>query len=315
MFEAINVGILKEVLKNWDLNSELTLIRRNENDVYEILGENLVFRITHKNHRAEEEIQAELQWIEELHSAGIRVARSIPSKRQNNLQPFVVEGNQYYAVVFEKAKGRVLSAAGDFDQNTLYNWGELLGSLHQITKSSQKYLRRDYLTDDGIVLATSALDKNTEGAKKLFSLLEWLKSLPQDKDSFGLIHADVHHGNFFVTDNKEITLFDFDDCHYHWFAYDIAVVIHALMAVSDRENLNFNILELYSYFLDGYRQKNTLDEFWLNTIPQFIQYRSALLYNWILGKGKRDGEWIDPSKTQSVMDFCLASLREPISLT
>jgi len=40
-----------------------------------------------------------------------------------------------------------------------------------------------------------------------------------------LIHTDVHAGNFFVDDGR-ITVFDFDDSSYQWFASDIAIALY-----------------------------------------------------------------------------------------
>jgi len=56
-------------------------------------------------------------------------------------------------------------------------------------------------------------------------VLQHLHTLPHDPDSYGLIHQDAHSGNFFVAEDNQITLFDFDDCVYGWCVYDIAMVI------------------------------------------------------------------------------------------
>jgi Ser/Thr protein kinase RdoA (MazF antagonist) len=56
-----------------------------------------------------------------------------------------------------------------------------------------------------------------------------LRSLPTPVDGYGLLHTDLHHGNFFV-DEGRITAFDFDDIGYNWFASDIAVLL--LRAIS-----------------------------------------------------------------------------------
>ena len=40
-----------------------------------------------------------------------------------------------------------------------------------------------------------------------------------------MIHQDAHLGNLFVDDNYTLTLFDFDDCVYGHFIYDIAMVL------------------------------------------------------------------------------------------
>ena len=46
---------------------------------------------------------------------------------------------------------------------------------------------------------------------------------PKIADSYGLIHNDFNDGNFTVDyDNGDITVFDFDDCCYFWFMYDLA---------------------------------------------------------------------------------------------
>ncbi len=40
-----------------------------------------------------------------------------------------------------------------------------------------------------------------------------------------MIHQDAHTGNLFVDDDYTMTLFDFDDCVYGHFIYDIAMVL------------------------------------------------------------------------------------------
>ena len=59
--------------------------------------------------------------------------------------------------------------------------------------------------------------------QKYDQLLAELHTLPQDADSYGLIHFDFNDGNFTVDyDNGDITVFDFDDSCYFWFMFDLA---------------------------------------------------------------------------------------------
>jgi Ser/Thr protein kinase RdoA (MazF antagonist) len=56
-------------------------------------------------------------------------------------------------------------------------------------------------------------------------LIKWLSGHPQDRDTYGLIHGDFGPTNFRYR-NGSLTVFDFDDSCYHWYAYDLAVTIY-----------------------------------------------------------------------------------------
>lgn len=79
--------------------------------------------------------------------------------------------------------------------------------------------------------------------KKLKSLENTIASLPKDAQSYGLIHNDFHPYNFHIN-NDDITVFDFDDSIYGWFALDIAIAAtHAVWwGLRPRtENLKMNL--------------------------------------------------------------------------
>jgi Ser/Thr protein kinase RdoA (MazF antagonist) len=52
-----------------------------------------------------------------------------------------------------------------------------------------------------------------------------LSKLPKDKEVYGLIHNDLHQGNFTYYDG-EISVFDFGDCEFNWFVQDIAISLY-----------------------------------------------------------------------------------------
>ena len=86
-------------------------------------------------------------------------------------------------------------------------------------------------------------------------------------DSYGLIHNDFNDGNFTVDyDNGDITVFDFDDCCYFWFIYDLACAwesgIGRVMFRPLAERKDF----MNCYMEDmmaGYNKENTLSAEWL----------------------------------------------------
>lgn len=59
-------------------------------------------------------------------------------------------------------------------------------------------------------------------------LLNTVKQLPSTSDSFGVVHNDIHRGNFMV-ENGRLTLFDCEDACYTWFVNDISCPLFLLL--------------------------------------------------------------------------------------
>ena len=52
-------------------------------------------------------------------------------------------------------------------------------------------------------------------------------------DAYGVIHTDLHSGNFMLEpESGRITLLDFDDCAHGWYAMDIAMCLHDFCVLS-----------------------------------------------------------------------------------
>jgi amicoumacin kinase len=79
-----------------------------------------------------------------------------------------------------------------------------------------------------------------------------------------------------VDDHGNITLFDFDECAYSWFANDIAIALF-YAAVDEDDSAAFT-REFMSHFLRGYRQVAALDAQWLQELPAFLRLREIELY-------------------------------------
>ena len=104
-----------------------------------------------------------------------------------------------------------------------------------------------------------------------------LHALPRDEQGFGLVHQDAHGGNFHVDADGCITLFDFDDCVYSWYIYDLAMVVfYMIVNVDDPVSLARKFLPP---FLEGYYLETDLDTVWFNHIPEFLKLREIDLYS------------------------------------
>jgi Ser/Thr protein kinase RdoA (MazF antagonist) len=124
---------------------------------------------------------------------------------------------------------------------------------------------------------TSALPQLNPAAMKLAEAnLSYLRQLPTPPDAFGLIHQDAHTGNLFVDEHGQITLFDFDDCVYGHFVYDIAMVI--FYAVTNHPEPVEFCARFWPLFWQGYCEENQLDPIWLKEILPFMKLREIDLY-------------------------------------
>ena len=69
-------------------------------------------------------------------------------------------------------------------------------------------------------VATCKMELRRHGQR----IKDWLLSLPADRESYGLVHSDLHQWNM-LRDGRELWPIDFDNLHYDWFLSDFTTVI------------------------------------------------------------------------------------------
>jgi Ser/Thr protein kinase RdoA (MazF antagonist) len=109
-----------------------------------------------------------------------------------------------------------------------------------------------------------------------------VQTFPRDQDGYGLIHADLHFANFYVdAGDGAVTIFDFDDCAYGWYAMDIATTLFDVLVLypgADREAFAARFL---TSFLGGYTAEATLSRFWIGQMPHFLKLLEIGVYTGI----------------------------------
>ncbi len=283
--DLYNDSILEEALARYDVaRDEIQLLDGFENFIYGYRkdGGRYVLRISHSLHRTSDATQGELEWLNYLVDGGVPAARAVFSERGNLVEPIPVEDGSYFtAVSFEWALG---------DHPTREDWrsglpvqlGQILGRMHALSKdfepSDPRFRRHTWYEDARGFVEEYLLPAETVIIDKYNQLVDYLYTLPQGRDAYGLIHVDAHGGNFFVHEGQ-ITLFDFDDCQYSWFANDIAMALfyaisHDCVSEEDLAWARRFLREL----MEGYRRENTIDARWLGGIPHFLKLREIDLY-------------------------------------
>ena len=281
--ERFNSDILQEALHRYDVPPDRAqLLDGFESFMYDIErpAGPCILRIGHSLRRSEDLIQGEVDWINHLAAGGASVASALLSV-QNNLVEAIDDGlgGYFLATAFVKAQGQSPWKVG-WSPALYETYGQMIGRMHALSQhyrpANPAWHRPHW--DDPILLDVEKFLPPTQPIvmQKYRRLMDYLHTLPQTVESYGLIHQDAHGGNFFIDEAGRITLFDFDDCAYSWYANDIAIVLFYL--VTNRTDAAEVTRDFMPHFLRGYRRENRLDPIWLKELPHFLKLREIELY-------------------------------------
>lgn len=244
-------------------------------------GREYVLRLGHSLRRSPNLIRGEVDWINHLARGGAGVARAVNSEAGNLVELIPDgQGEHFLATAFVRAKGGSPWKDGTLSDEFMLNYGRLLGKIHALTKEytlPNADWKRPQWDDPIMTDTTSALPETDPEVLILVKKnLATLRQLPTPPDAFGMIHQDAHTGNLFADEHNQITLFDFDDCVYGHFIYDIAMVI--FYAITNNPQPVQFCQRIWPRFWRGYCAENQLDSAWLNQIHPFMKLREMDLY-------------------------------------
>jgi len=256
------------------------------NDIYSFAkdGRKYILRIAAHKQDNLFKTTGEMEWLAFLHERGIPVSMPLPMNDGRLVAP-LKSGNEYHAVcAFEKAKGRHCDKDDPktWNNDVIEDWGYVMGCMHRETKDFQisdpRFMRGVF--DGRDIDGSDALEKafaQIPAVEKFANIfIPKLLSLPKTRDTYGLIHNDMHQNNFLVKDNK-VHVFDFDDSIYGYFALDIGIALHhASHNAINKQDLEKIILK----FMQGYKKANKLDGQSLKNILLFMKYRQLCNFCW-----------------------------------
>jgi Ser/Thr protein kinase RdoA (MazF antagonist) len=214
-----------------DENS-LQQVSDSTNYVYSFIkaGKKCYLRLTPNNVRAKNQIAAELDFVAFLRSGGVNAMPPVPSVAGRLIEEVNFAENVLSACVFEEAEGaRFTYDSGESNKKHFKLRGQTLGQIHMLSKTylPSGHLRRFAWNEDQLLLEAKTFLPASEKIiwREFEELKEQLENYPKSIETFGLVHGDFGETNYrYQTDR--LNIFDFDDCCYHWFLYDIAVTIY-----------------------------------------------------------------------------------------
>lgn len=238
-----------------------------------------------------------LAWMAYLAAHGAFVPAPLPSQNGNLVEVIPSPEGEWLAVAYTQAEG-ILSEEiplEQWDNSHFQMLGRSIGKIHAIARGyvpSNDVRYPDW--EAGGNLFNRQIENEPWLKEKQARLLEQIHALPKPNDAYGLIHGDLHFGNFFVDLRRQIvTLLDFDDCAYGWFVMDIAMQLFDVLVLYPGTDKDEYGLIFLRNFLTSYLTENPLSMFWLEQLPLFLKLLEINVYE-LVAKFYPDNadEWI-----------------------
>ena len=232
--------------------------------------------------KSREQALGELLWVDDLKSFSDTICEPSPSLQGNLFEEFEEDGVPYRVSMFRTAKGNV-RAAVDVEPIDLICVGDLLGRIHAAGKDALAEGLRFPLTnfeDKMDALVTGVKDKVApEVYERMLEANERARrETPRDEAHYGIIHGDFHDRNYFM-DGHNVWIFDFDDCSYGPFMYDIACIVIAWLRSGygwPRPRREVLVDDVVPYFKIGYELHLPLPEDFWELLEVYVQEQLAL---------------------------------------
>lgn len=278
-----NPDLAELLINHWDYDPQslelFQYFRISANAIYpiRIKGEVCFLRFSPVSEKQEENVLAELAFLNYLRHEGYSAMEAIHSRSGDELIRKETPWGEYFASVFRQVPGKQISQT-DFNDNILFAYGAALGELHALSRkfenpSVKRWTHVDVL--DWIEKTLGELGLDQKLMHELKTLRSRFSQLPITQDNYGLIHYDFEPDNvFFDENNQQCSVIDFDDAMYHWYVMDI---VQALDAIQDEMEMD-DCSHQEAMFLQGYRSVWEIDENLFKLKALFRRFASIYKY-------------------------------------
>lgn len=280
-------GLTDDILKLFDIpREEIKALPGHEggrNRIY--LCSKGILRVARQNDRTFEDYLAETEFVHYLAVNGAPVVDIQNSVNKNLVEQIETEqeGRKQFISLFDDAKGMLIAENGyKYRENAplseyFYNTGKALGKIHRLSKVyTPVHKRIDYFEKYNMDYMDKLISDKYSNLKRAISKhLDSFRGLPKDSGAYGLVHFDFSDGNYHVDmETGDITVFDFDNCMYCWYLFDLANLwVHGFgwcMSESDAMRRKEIMADYFDTILKGYRSETDVSEELLEKLPLFI---------------------------------------------
>ena len=293
-----------DVLRQWDIrDATLDLIKHRENAVFKVAqnGFKAALRLHRHGYHSDAELRSELQWMQALSAAGIKVPEVIPTTSGELFVDHTADGlpGTLQVDLFEWIDGEQLGsveegvAVAAEVERSFCVLGELAARVHNQSCSwdlPDGFVRHEW---DAAGLAGEdpfwgrfwEIEAATDAQRKLLidarnRLYGDLTELPKSPGSYSMIHADFASENIMV-EGDEVRLIDFDDAGFGWHLFELATALYFIRGESYFDSAQ-------AALVDGYRKHRQMTDETLELLPLFFLARATTYVGWVHTRSETD---------------------------
>lgn len=291
-----NFSLARYALTHYDhdsdrLDESLKWFRISSNAIYPFFQrETLCFlRLCPVSEKNLSDIAAEIDFIHRLRAQNYPAMKPIATNSGKCCFTIHTQWGSYHMSAFEGVPGHPVEDL-PLTNKVIYAYGKALGQLHRISMTFGTSIPRP--TCEGIaVQMRHALPEHLHPV--LDTVMAELAFLPRTPETFGLIHYDFEPDNVFFNERtQQISVIDFDDSIYHFFALDIEQALDSLSELIPEETLPHT----RATFLSAYQSEHPLPQELDALLPlmrRFIDLRTlARLHHCLDSTPAAQPEWL-----------------------
>ena len=282
----------------WDLEPlQIDVISHSENIVCQVKVDSqrqVVMRLHRPGYNKLTELDSEIAWVRSLAESGLPVPTAVQTPSGDYYRSIDIGGpdsiERRIVGVIEWVKGQPLGTPLTNNSNNVVahykKIGALAAAIRRHSNSWERpigFTRRRWdlnglLGEDPLWGRFWDVTSLTKSQRSLFSearavLQNKLGELSTGPERFGLIHSDLHLGNI-MNNAGALTIIDFDDAGYGWFAHEIAVALHPGVGESWFD-------EAREAFLEGYCSVYEIEPDEIASVDVFLTIRSLMIVGWL----------------------------------
>lgn len=255
------------------LEESLGWFRISSNAVYPFWrGERLSFlRLCPAEEKSLAAVEAEIEFIRYLRVKGYPAMEPMAMLSGGYLKTIDTRWGSYQMSAFYCVPGRPVEDL-PLKEESVYAYGKALGQLHRLSMDYEPQKQRaDYLE--------TAEAFRTELPERLQPVLDRvldaLHQIGRTRKNYGLVHYDFEADNvFYDGQTGTVSVIDFDDSLYHYYAIDLVQALDSLGELVPQEDFP----AVYARFLAGYRSEKALSAEQEAAFPlmrKYVQLRSC----------------------------------------
>lgn len=259
-------------------------------------GRSVAMKLSHSSSHSRGAIEAELEFVRQLAAAGVQLAPALvePDSGDRPVLHAIPDqrGGVFYAYGFEWIEGECFEDVEKTPEQLLAA-GRNLGALHAVSAAlnvqGRRLDRHGFEDNDDYDYRTYLPPRQRRVIRRMDQIMARVREQPRDAQRFGLIHSDCHDGNWIVDRHGRPRLIDFDDCEYHFFLYDIAIMVYTFLPPDEWQSRAWSV-HVFRQLVKGYRQSRELDADEFAAFPLFLKFRALMIHVLLAKVARLTGE-------------------------